>query len=102
MKNPLDENEKLINTICTETAGGENEMAHIWKRRFAGSYYLDQNPDIIVKSMGQHTTEIDVDDCGNRWVAYVLCEDVCERFKTKREAVEYAETYLLPLYPVEK
>ncbi len=66
-----------------------------WKRRFTGSYYMEQNSDIIVKSMGQYTSEIEVDANGNRWVAYVIGEGECVRFKTKREAVEYAEMYLL-------
>lgn len=73
-----------------------------WKRRFAGLYYLEQNPDILVSSMGQHTSEYEVDADGNRWVADVCAEDECQRFKTKREAVEYAETYLLPKYPQQK
>lgn len=73
-----------------------------WKRRFAGSYYCLENPDICIQSMGQFTTEFDVDDCGNRWVADVTGEDACDRFKTKREAVEYAEEYLLVQFPTEK
>lgn len=62
------------------------------KRRFAGSYYVVQNDDIVIESMGQYTTEVDVDDEGNKWVVSVNSDhagDFTHRCKTKKEAVQY-------------
>lgn len=72
------------------------------KRIFAGNYQCVENADIFIQSMGQHTTEVDVDDEGNRWVSTVCGEDECTRHKTKKEAVEYVEMYVLPRYPTAK
>lgn len=72
------------------------------KRRFAGSYYMEQNSNINIESMGQFTSEMDVDSDGNRWVASVVGEDASARFKTKAEAIEYASDTLLSMYPTAK
>lgn len=72
------------------------------KRRFAGSYYLEQNNNINIESMGQCTSEMEVDSDGNRWVASVVGEDASNRFKTKADAVEYAIETLLVKYPTAK
>ena len=72
------------------------------KRLFAGNYRCVENTDIFIQSMAQHTSEYDVDEYGNRWVSTVCGTDECTRHKTKKEAVEYVEQYVLPRYPVAK
>lgn len=67
------------------------------KRNFVGSYYVAENDDIRIESMGQYTTEVDTDDEGNKWVVSVRTDlegDLTHRCKTKKQAVEYAATLL--------
>ena len=75
----------------------ENIMLKFTKR-FAGSYFAmgSKGNEINVLSMGQYTTEVDQDELGNKWVAYSQ-EDfgaTFEKFKTKKDAVEYANRVL--------
>jgi hypothetical protein len=67
-------------------------------KRFEGSYYttLSSGHTLNIQSYSQYTGELSQDDSGNKWVLSLDAEldwggEHTTKFKTKREAVAYAE-----------
>lgn len=54
------------------------------KRRFAGSYYVAENPEIVI-----FNPSVAHGEGRNAWIAEGMGEG--DVFKTKRDAIEYAE-----------